>query len=369
MLLGVRERFGRSIPINRFIEAPTVLTLANLIDDTAVRSCISPQALMDARSELALKVLPDSLLGDVSKVIVTGANGFLGVHIVEALLGMGATEVACLIRENGRQTAEERFTASLRENRLRHLDLSRVTVYRADLSQPRLGLSDEVYQRLDVEFGALVHNAANVNHVQDYETLARDNVAPIFECLRLCEGRRKKIFNFVSTLSASSAVDVNGVVLEQAAAPTPPIYIKNGYNLTKWVAERILRRAVELGVQVNIHRPGNISFNSVTGVCQPHKNRLMLMLKGSIQLGQVPEFAMNFDLMPVDFLARFIAFHAGRFEATHAVFNLHNPQPLSWAGYVDSFRETGRAFELVSISDWQKQLERVDKQNACSVFI
>jgi thioester reductase-like protein/amino acid adenylation domain-containing protein len=364
MLLGVRERFGRSIPINRFIEAPTVLTLANLIDDTVVGTCISPQALMDARSELALKVLPDSLLGDVSKVIVTGANGFLGVHIVEALLGMGATEVACLIRENGRQTAEERFNASLRENRLRHLDLSRVTVYRADLSQPRLGLSDEVYQRLDVEFGALVHNAANVNHVQDYETLARDNVAPIFECLRLCEGRRKKIFNFVSTLSASSAVDVNGVVLEQAAAATPPIYIKNGYNLTKWVAERILRRAVELGVQVNIYRPGNISFNSVTGVCQPHKNRLMLMLKGSIQLGQVPEFAMNFDLMPVDFLARFIAFHAGRFEATHAVFNLHNPQPLSWAGYVDSFRETGRAFELVSISDWQKQLERVDKQNA-----
>jgi hypothetical protein len=27
----------------------------------------------------------------------------------------------------------------------------------------------------------------------------------------------------------------------------------------------------------------------------------MLMLKGSIQLGQVPAFALNFDLMPVDF--------------------------------------------------------------------
>ncbi|WP_163004584.1 phosphopantetheine-binding protein, partial [Pseudomonas viridiflava] len=29
MLLGIRERFGRSIPINCFIEAPTVLTLAS----------------------------------------------------------------------------------------------------------------------------------------------------------------------------------------------------------------------------------------------------------------------------------------------------------------------------------------------------
>ncbi|MFH4180735.1 phosphopantetheine-binding protein, partial [Acinetobacter baumannii] len=49
LLLGVRERFGRSIPINRFIEAPTVLTLASLIDsDGASAYTISAQALLDA---------------------------------------------------------------------------------------------------------------------------------------------------------------------------------------------------------------------------------------------------------------------------------------------------------------------------------
>ena len=366
MLLSIRQTFGRSLSINRFIEAPTLITLAKLLDSPEQNgvSTLSPQALIDAETELDIEPLPISQCGDVHKVVVTGANSFLGVHIVEALLAWGATEVACLVRASAGQSAAERFSQALRDNHLTHLDLSRVSVYAADITQAQLGLPDDVYARIDRTFGALVHNAAHVNHVLDYESLAPDNVEPIFECLRLCEGRSKKIFNFVSTLSASSALDTDGQVLEQPAAPTPPIYIKNGYNLSKWVGERILQRARERGVWVNLFRPGNISFNSQTGVCQPHKNRLMLMLKGSIQLGQVPDLSLNFDLMPVDFLARFIAFHASRYQPAQAVFNLHNPEPLSWDAYVASFRDSGREFSLVSVADWQRQLGRVDADNA-----
>ncbi|CAI8864955.1 Peptide transporter [Pseudomonas sp. IT-P100] len=364
MLLRLREEFGRSISINRFIELPTVTKLATLVRGSGTEEVLSEQAMADAFRELDVQPLPVSRMGDVHKVIVTGANSFVGVHIVEALLAWGASEVACLVRDGDGQSAAERFAHALRENRLEHLDLNRVRVYAADITRPSLGLAVEVYEHLDREFGALVHNAANVNHVLDYESLARDNVEPIFECLRLCEGRSKKIFNFVSTLSASSTISDDGRVLELPAAQTPPIYIKNGYNLSKWVGERILERARERGVRVNVYRPGNISFNSLTGVCQPHKNRLMLMLKGSIQLGQVPEFALNFDLMPVDFLARFIAFHASRYSAEKAVFNLHNPEPLSWDDYVASFREAGREFSMVSVADWQQQLGRVDSDNA-----
>ncbi|MFJ3369120.1 amino acid adenylation domain-containing protein [Pseudomonas sp. NPDC086251] len=364
MLLRLREEFGRSISINRFIELPTITKLATLVRGSGTEEVLSEQAMADAFRDLDVQPLPVSRMGDVHKVIVTGANSFVGVHIVEALLAWGASEVACLVRDGGGQSAAERFAQALRENRLEHLDLSRVQVYAADMTRPQLGLTSQVYERLDRAFGALVHNAANVNHVLDYESLARDNVEPIFECLRLCEGRSKKIFNFVSTLSASSTISADGRVLELPAAQTPPIYIKNGYNLSKWVGERILERARERGVRVNLFRPGNISFNSLTGVCQPHKNRLMLMLKGSIQLGQVPEFALNFDLMPVDFLARFIAFHASRYQPEKAVFNLHNPEPLSWDDYVASFREAGREFSMVSVADWQQQLGRVDSNNA-----
>lgn len=364
LLLEVRERFGRGVAINRFIELPTVQRLGALLDGVESGQ---EDALMrleqDANRELGLQVLPVERLGDVHKVIVTGANSFLGVHLVEALLEWGATEVACLVRSAAGVSAQARFAQALHDNHVT-LDLTRVRVLEADLRKPRLGLSEADYDYLDEHYGALLHNAAQVNHVLDYQVLAADNIEPLFECLQLCEGRRKKIFNFVSTLSACSAVDDHGRVLEDDPATTPPIYIRNGYNLSKWVGERILQRARAQGVWVNLFRPGNITFDSRTGACQPQRNRLMLMLKGSLQLGQVPGLEIDFDLMPVDFLARFIAFHGSRHQSSQCVFNLHNPEPLRWRDYLASFREQGHAFELVSVEQWQRQLRRVDRDNA-----
>ncbi|WP_248752882.1 amino acid adenylation domain-containing protein [Pseudomonas sp. MWU15-20650] len=364
LLLRLREQFGRSPCLSHFFEAPTIRTLAALMEDGALPDTASSQIENHASRALEIDVLPQTRAGDPRKAIVTGANSFVGVHIVQGLLASGAREVACLVRELPGHSAAARFTQALREYHLEHLDLSRVQVYAADIRQPRLGLASDVYDYLARNHGVLVHNAAQVNHVMDYASLAKDNVEPVLECLRLCETHCKKVLNFISTLSACSSVDAAQYVLEAPAAGTLPLYVKNGYNLTKWVAERMLGAAVKQGAWVNIHRPGNISFNSQNGVCQPQKNRLMLMLKGSLQLGLAPRMEVNFDLMPVDFLARFIAFHSRHFVAERNVFNLHNPQPLSWDEYLDAFSQAGHAFERVSIEHWQQALRTVGRDNA-----
>lgn len=364
LLLRLREQFERSIALNRFFEAPTIRTLALLLEDGVLPDASTGQAARDALRPLGMEMLPEERAGDPRKAIVTGANSFVGVHIVEALLAGGATQVACLVRELPGLTAMQRFIQALREFRLEHLDLSRVQVYAADISLPRLGLAHEAYDKLAQGYGLLVHNAARVNHVMDYAVLAKDNVDSVLDCLRLCETGSKKVFNFISTLSASSSIDAQGYVLEAPAAACPPLYIKNGYNLSKWVAERLLGRAVGQGAWVNIHRPGNISFHSHSGACQPQKNRLLLMLKGSLQLGRVPRLKMNFDLMPVDFFAKFVAFQSGHFDAGINVFHLHNPQPLSWDHYLEAFSRAGHVFEWVSVAQWQRDLRTVRPDNA-----
>lgn len=364
LLLRLRDEFGRSLSLSRFFEAPTIRTLAVLMEDGELPNAPSGQVHKDASQALNLHMLHEDRAGDPRKVIVTGANSFVGVHLVEALLAGGAQEVACLVREQPGRSAAARFAEALREYRLDHLDLSRVQVHAADISLPRLGLASDVYEHLASTYGVLVHNAARVNHVMDYASLARDNVEPVLECLRLCETQCKKVFNFISTLSACSSVDAQGNILETLAVATLPLYLKNGYNLSKWVAERLLGRAAEQGAWVNIYRPGNIAFNSRSGVCQPQNNRLMLMLKGSLQLGLAPRLEVNFDLMPVDFFARFVAFHCSQFSARRNVFNLHNPQPLSWDHYLDAFSQAGHPFERVSVAHWQRALRTVGCENA-----
>jgi amino acid adenylation domain-containing protein/thioester reductase-like protein len=365
MLLMLRERFGHGVSINRFIEMPTISRLEQLLEvSTEANSIlIDPMALADAARSVDIEPLPAERLGDVYKVLVTGANSFLGVHLVEALLAWGATEVTCLVRPSEEKIAQARFASALVDNALA-VDMDRVRILSADFTQPRFGLSTSDYNRIDEAYGSVIHNGASVNHVLDYPAMVTSNVEPLFGLLKFCEGRSKKILNFVSTLSACSAVDKHGAALETGPVDTPPIYIRNGYNLSKWVGEHLLSRARTAGCFVNIFRPGNISFNSSTGVCQPHKNRLMLMLKGSLQLAAVPALDLNFDLMPVDFLAKVVAYQSSRYQPQAWVFNLHNPQPLSWPDYVSSFAQAGYSFDLVPIPVWQERLKEVDKDNA-----
>ena len=70
-----------------------------LMDGGTLPDTPSNQMEQDATRALEVEVLPEALAGDSRKAIVTGANSFVGVHIVQALLAGGAQGVACLVRE------------------------------------------------------------------------------------------------------------------------------------------------------------------------------------------------------------------------------------------------------------------------------
>ncbi|AJC21592.1 amino acid adenylation domain-containing protein [Pandoraea pulmonicola] len=369
LMLAVKKEFGGNAPLARFMERPTIAALASLLsnDDVDKGERIPPRVFDDMvlpdeiRPVDGLRPVPDG----ARAVLLTGANGFLGTFIAAELIAQTTAVVHCMVRAASQKEGEARLAQALQANGLGALaGHPRLKVVLGDLAEPRLGLTPSTWRTLAHDIDAIYHNGAHVNHVYDYPYLYDANVGATLELLRLACEFRNKSMHFVSTLSAASAMDETGHILEQGPARNAPAFVNNGYNVTKWVAEHLVWEAAERGIDATILRPGNITGVAETGLCQPTRNRILLLVKGSLQLGAAPAGDTDFDFMPVDFLARAIVRCTTDPQRELRVFHLQNPQPLTWEDYLGAVVECGYPLTLEEPAKWQQRLTSIDESNA-----
>jgi 2-alkyl-3-oxoalkanoate reductase len=171
------------------------------------------------------------------KALVTGANGFLGRHVVAALLARGM-EVRAMVRP-----AAPLETLGLP---------SSVQVFRADLRSSH-DLSD-AFEGVDV----LLHLAAVVSGGED-EQFAGTVVGTerLLEAMANSGCRRLVLcssFSVYDYSSTSRTLD-EGSPLHEA----PDVYTRDGYTISKWWQERVARRFIEnYGWELTVLRPGFI---------------------------------------------------------------------------------------------------------------
>jgi len=122
---------------------------------------------------------------DARRILLTGATGFLGAHLLRTLIDETEATVHCLVRPSAGDGLE-RVRRNLAAYRLwSDSDSARVRVVRGDLRRPRLGLDAREFRELADEIDAIVHAAADVNWVHGYESLRDANVLGTRELLRL----------------------------------------------------------------------------------------------------------------------------------------------------------------------------------------
>jgi nucleoside-diphosphate-sugar epimerase len=171
------------------------------------------------------------------KALVTGANGFLGRHVVGALLARGV-EVRALVRPAAR-LEELGWPAS-------------VEVFRADLRTSRE--LRNAFEGVDV----LVHLAAVVSGGEDVQfagTVAGTErlleAMAASACRRLILCGTFSVYDFSST---RQTLDENS-----PRHQVPDLYSRDGYTIAKWWQERVSRRfAEEHGWDLTVLRPGFI---------------------------------------------------------------------------------------------------------------
>jgi amino acid adenylation domain-containing protein/thioester reductase-like protein len=348
LALRLTDEFGAPVSVRDIAVHPTIAQQADLAArpsavsaaDAGARPAVitaSARARIDADTQLPPEIVPLAGAapcsgamptgGGTSRVLLTGATGFVGAHLLHDLLTQTAADVYCLVRASSARGALDRVARNLAEYRLWQDGFAgRVHPVPGDLGRPRLGLDADVYQQLGQCVDTIVHSGARVNLVQGYGAHRAANVTGTIEILRFATAFRGKAVHHISTLG-TVADEAGGIALPVPEAPAPLHLPSGGYGQSKWVAERLLDLAAERGITVAVYRLGEMMPHSRTGV--PSQRGLPdLLARACLRVGLCFSSPIVLNYTPVDYASRLVVTAIARGESGY--FHVRYPEPVAF---------------------------------------
>ena len=341
LMSQIRQSLSIDLPLIRLFTAPTIAALATVIDRLREGSDeeglgAGPAVDWEAEAQLdaAIGVTPElaEAVAEPSRILLTGATGFLGAFLLRELLEQTNADVYCLVRARSPAEGREKIARNLKQYELATDGASpRIIPVCGDLAQPLFGWSADVFQEMSVAIDAIYHNGARVSSVYPYTLLKPTNVSGTVEVLRLATRVKVKPVHFVSTISVLDAPEYRRLPqLDERQLPEIIGGLGGGYAQSKAVAERLVRSAAARGLPITIHRPGRIAADSQTGVGNA-ADEATILIKLCIELGLAPQVdrEMGVDMTPVDYVARAIFRLARVSESRGQTFHLLNPRAVA----------------------------------------
>ena len=257
-----------------------------------------------------------------STALLTGYPGFIGKRLVARLLEEddGLAIVALV---------EPRLEEAARAAAVEHGD--RLEIVAGDITDRRLGLSEDDYERLGAEASRVFHLAAVYDLAVPVELAQRVNVEGTGNVLDFCLAAAKlEHLAYVSTAYVAGLR--TGVVYEHELVMGQDF--KNHYESTKFQAEVWVRQLLDR-IPTTILRPAIVVGDSSTGETQKFDGPYYMLraISRAHRLGRpLPQFARGespFNVVPVDFVVDAIAASSRDPAAVGQTLHLVDPEPLS----------------------------------------
>ncbi|MFH0519970.1 thioester reductase domain-containing protein [Streptomyces sp. M41] len=293
--------------------SPGPLTAPNLTPGPAPalppHSTARPEDLTQILADLALADrLPFTASPDPvppRRILLTGATGFLGSHLLLDLLRHSDAHVYCLVRAADEEAAVARLGAALKSYALPWSSevRRRITVLPGDIRHPRLGLADDVWHTLAHELDCVVGVAAAVDFLRGYQSLRASNVLSALTLAELAATGRPKPLHHISSIAVFNEVGIPSMGEDDPLAHIDRLVA--GYDQTKWAAEVALRRARDHGLVVTALRPGGIGGHTRTGAYNP-QDLSSGLISAFGRFRTVPAFR-HLNAAPVDWVSRVAA--------------------------------------------------------------
>ena len=265
-------------------------------------------------------------------VFFTGFPGFIGRRLIQRLLQDDPEARAAAL-------VEEKMAGDARDCAEAIGLADRIEILTGDITDPRLGLADEDYDRLVGEMTSAHHLAAIYNLAVPLEIAQKVNVEGTGNVLELCaRAERLERLNYVST--AYVAGQRTGTVYEHELNYGQGH--KNHYESTKFQAEVWVREYMDK-VPTTVYRPAIVVGDSESGQTQkfdgPYYILRTISRMGSAPLTTFGRSEAPFNVVPVDFIVDAIAAVATDAAAVGETLHLVDPDPVSAAGLFQALAE------------------------------
>lgn len=257
-------------------------------------------------------------------VFLTGATGFLGTQIARRVISNTNLSIVALVRGKNNEESTKRLGREWWAWPELNKNIgSRVIIVVGDISEDRLGLSDEEYNYVVSNVTHIIHCAAALNLNGSIEEMRRINVLGTSNVLNLAKTIHEKNgltrFSHISTAYVSGGRD--GLIPESEL--TNDYGFNNTYELTKYESEKLVREFSNQ-ISISIFRPGIIIGDSKTGQIRTFNTiyyPLRLYLKGGLRILPTDSTA-KINMVPVDYVADSISRLTFMNEAEGLTFHL-----------------------------------------------
>ena len=292
---------------------------------------------------------------DTKYVLLTGATGYLGSHVLRELLRR-KMHVICLVR------SEEKLKEVLQYYFPGEYEYFTYKVRIGDISEPMLGLEQEDYDYLAQKVDMVIHTAANVNHAGNYEDFERTNVQGTQNVIDFCFAANA-ILQHTSTASVHGSGTVAqsnpDATFDEFSLDIGQDHAQNVYIHSKYKAEELVLLAREQGLSANIFRIGNLTWRMKDGKFQKNAkdNGFVGRYKGLMKVRMYSKEIADYpiDFTPVDECADAyvrLALH----DRVNNIYNLYNPHIFT----IDTLsRKLFRSIKQVSGEFFEKSIKEL----------
>ena len=308
--------------------------------------------------------------GDIGNLLLTGATGFLGIHVLHEYLSYYAGNVYCLLRgdapdERLKQLYFYYFDKALDP----YFENGRISIISGDISDEK-----SLEKAGDYPFDTLINCAALVKHFVNDDSLERINVQGVKNLIALCKRKEKRLIQTSTVSVAGEGID--GTPPRDWKIRENVLYkgqiLDNAYALSKFRAEKAVLEAAADGLDAKIMRLGNLMGRHLDGEFQVNfrSNAFIRTLASYKSIGAMPYSIMNAstDFSEIDMTARAILLLAGT-PKEFTVFHPVNNHVVTYADIVYSMREYGFAIDSVEDEEFARRMKEAgDASSALTAY-